>query len=132
MRYSVTWGLALASALALEGTCYARTTASSVHERLDQSQSRDDSGSPVETVVDAAPARPALFSDRDRADGAVSFTRIALCHISHHPRDGLPPDLHACPLFIAIARPPAAPPLPGAFVSSPRSTSKVERLPTRT
>lgn len=125
MRYSVTWGLAFASVLALEGTCYARNTAPSVHEWL--AQSHDDNGYPVEADVDSAPARPALFSDRDRDDGAVAFTRIFLCHISNHPRDGLPPDQHACPLFIALAPPSSASPLPGTFAASPRWTSKAER-----
>jgi len=29
--------------------------------------------------------------------------RIRICHISRHPRDGVPAEEHACPLLIADA-----------------------------
>jgi hypothetical protein len=46
--------------------------------------------------------------------GAVAGLR--LCHISHHPRDGVRADLHACPLLVAEAET-AVPSTPNAAVA---------------
>jgi hypothetical protein len=118
MRDSVIWGLAFASSLAFEGTAYARTTESSVGALVEESA--DELASAIESVLDSAPASLRSSADRERADGTGDLARIALCHISHHPRDGLRPDQHACPLYIAVERPSAVHPLRGTFLAFAR------------
>jgi hypothetical protein len=107
MRYRTSCVLAFVSVLAVEGTSYARATASP--DRAWVEESSEDAGAGV-GVVDAAPVSGSSFADPDGAEGAVGTARIyVLCHISHHPRDGLRPEQHACPLFIADGLPSVPP-----------------------
>jgi hypothetical protein len=69
----------LASAASLEGVSSARTTAQPL-----RAQSETPAAAVHSTVGDVA-------------------TRIRICHISKHPRDGMPAEEHACPLVIADA-----------------------------
>jgi hypothetical protein len=48
---------------------------------------------------------PSRSNDEAQADavGGEPFG-LRLCHISHHPRDGVRPALQACPLFVASYR----------------------------
>jgi hypothetical protein len=88
MRYTVAWGLALVSVFAFEGVSSARTTT-------------------LPGLHDSAPASPAVLAEVSHPGGFDGLARIYLCHISHHPRDGLRPEQHACPLFIAAGSDPA-------------------------
>jgi hypothetical protein len=105
MRYAVTWALAFVAIFAVEGTSSARTTARP--GRAAGQMFEHDGGVMVELAYESAPARPAMFAEMDRSGGIGRLARIYLCHISHHPRDGLRPEQHACPLFIAAAGKPA-------------------------
>jgi hypothetical protein len=118
MRDSVIWGLAFASILTVEGTSHARTTESSVGAWVEESD--EEGASAIESVLDSAPASLRSSSDREPAERPGDLARIVLCHSSHHPRDGLRPDQHACPLFIAVKQPSAVDPLPGTFVAFAR------------
>jgi hypothetical protein len=116
MRYCATWVLVFASVLPIESIAYARTT-SPVRAWIEDSV--DETGVDI-VVIDPAPARGVSYPDRDPAEAAFGSARIHLCHISHHPRDGLRPEEHACPLFIA-GRPAvrsAADPEGGALVTA--------------
>jgi hypothetical protein len=94
--------LALALVLVFEGAAAAKTQAAE-HATI-----REQSASAAQTASqDAAPATVAarLASDRDLvvlANSALAM-RIRICHISRHPRDGVPAEEHACPLLIADA-----------------------------
>jgi hypothetical protein len=108
MRYRTTCALlAFVSVLAVERTSYALTMESPARAWLEE-PGQDVAASVA--IVEAVPGGSS-YADHDRVEGAVVMARIDLCHISHHPRDGLRPEQHACPLFIADARP-FAPPLP--------------------
>jgi hypothetical protein len=109
MRYRAMCLLAFVSVLAAERTSYARTTASPARAWVVE-ESGEDVGATV-AIVEAAPPGRSSYVDPDRAEVGAGMARINLCHISHHPRDGLRPEQHACPLFIANA-PRSAPPLP--------------------
>jgi len=91
--------LALALVLAFEGAAAAKTQAAEHATIREQSAS-----APQAVSQDAAPATAAapLASDHDFANGPLA-TRIRICHISRHPRDGVPAEEHACPLLIADA-----------------------------
>jgi hypothetical protein len=83
----------LASAASFEGVSNARTTAQPLR---------------VQTETPAA----AVHS----STGDVA-TRIRICHISKHPRDGMPAEEHACPLVIAEATEGQASALPPVSVN---------------
>jgi hypothetical protein len=99
-QYFIAPVAALALVLAFEGTSAAKTRAELLPATRDLS--------PVSAPVEAASA-PAttVAADRDLANSALA-ARIRICHISRHPRDGVPAEEHACPLFIAEAAPAAA------------------------
>jgi hypothetical protein len=109
MRYCATWVLAFTSVLAIDSTAYARTTApparASVEESVEDSEAAADL-----VVIDSSPARRGSYGEWAPADSAVGIVPVHLCHISHHPRDGLRPEQHACPLFVARAQPAGPPP----------------------
>ena len=115
MRYSVTWGLAFASVLALEGTCYARNTAPLVHEWLAQSTMTTDPGRGRRRLSARTPR--AVFRPGSRRWGRCLHAHFPLPHIESSARQV--PDQHACPLFIALAPPSSASPLPGTFQRRP-------------
>jgi hypothetical protein len=88
---------ALALLMAFEGTSAAKTQA----ELVPGAAEMQSSPAPAE----AAKASTTTFAaDRDLAN-SVFAARIRICHISRHPRDGVPAEEHACPLFIADAAP---------------------------
>jgi hypothetical protein len=93
---------ALALILAFEGTSAAKTRGdmAPMTEDASHASSAPESMSTAMTKTSSA--------DRDLANSALA-ARIRVCHISRHPRDGMPPEEHACPLFIAEAAPAAAP-----------------------
>jgi hypothetical protein len=105
MRYTVAWGLALVSVLAFEGISSARTT--TLPGPAGVQGAEDERPYAVAMLHDSAPARPAVLAEVSRPGGFDDLARIYLCHISHHPRDGLRPEQHACPLFIAATSKPA-------------------------
>jgi hypothetical protein len=119
MRYAATLSLAFAAALAVESTCYARTATPA---RAWGGEPFNEEGAALELVLGSSPAPTASFSHREPGEGTGAEARIYLCHISHHPRDGLRRDQHACPLFIAVGQPSAASRRPGKFAGLPRST----------
>ena len=91
---------ALALILIFEGTSAAKTQA----EMVPATQEASHASSPA-AAESAAPATKTFSvssTDRDLANSALA-ARIRICHISRHPRDGMPPEEHACPLFIAEA-----------------------------
>jgi hypothetical protein len=98
MRYTVAWGVALVAVFAVEGTAAARTALPG-HATAQRAEDEVT----VEIVRESALERIAVFAEVDRAGRSGGHARIDLCHISRHPRDGLPPEQHACPLFIAAA-----------------------------
>jgi len=110
MRYCATWVLAFTSVLAIESAANARTTAPSARAWLEESVEGSEAGVDI-VVIDSSPSRRGSYGDWDPADSAVGVAPVHLCHISHHPRDGLRPEQHACPLFVARARPAGAPPV---------------------
>jgi len=82
----------LALLLSFEGTSYARTTAQPL------------------LVAHEAPAAQGTKSSGELPDASVAIrpieteiARIRICHISRHPRDGMPAAEHACPLVVADA-----------------------------
>jgi hypothetical protein len=76
--------VAVALLVSWEGISHARTT-----------------GQPLRTATEAARvAQPTIVDE---------LARIRVCHISRHPRDGVPATEHACPLVIADATEVVAP-----------------------
>jgi hypothetical protein len=74
-----------------EGVSQARTTAEPLRGTI---------GASAGALSDAA------ADQRNLADRSVAFdelVRVRICHISRHPRDGIPAAEHACPLVIADA-----------------------------
>jgi hypothetical protein len=117
MSHGLVGWLALTSVLTIEGTGYAQTTEFSMRAWIEEP---DNDSSTVEVLPDAAPTG-LTSSSRESADGSVTLRRISLCHISRHPRDGLRPDQHACPLFIAVQGPPEVVPQGVAFSAADTS-----------
>lgn len=70
--------VAAALLVSLEGVSYARTTAQ-----------------PLRAATEAQRASQVTIVDE--------LARVRVCHISRHPRDGVPATEHACPLVIADA-----------------------------
>jgi hypothetical protein len=108
--------------LAFEGAAAAKTHATELATSHEDSASASQGVSP-----NAAPATgtaPFAVDDRDFANSALA-THIRICHISRHPRDGVPAEEHACPLLIADAT--QAVIAPATLPSAPSSTPKSER-----
>jgi hypothetical protein len=104
--------LVIASLVSFEGLSFAQTTALSPWT-VQSSVAPPESSKATFALGDAilldsikASARTDSVIDADDsfvlpAEGAVAGIR--LCHISHHPRDGMRAALHACPLVVADA-----------------------------
>jgi hypothetical protein len=84
------WGLSWMLVFVLEAASFARTPTlpASAHE----------------THLDG----PAPIQPNEKADSAATqpppewvASRMPICHISRHPRDGIRAELHACPLVVA-------------------------------
>jgi hypothetical protein len=74
-----------------EGVCFARTTLATIAEYAQTAEVvAVDSAHAGATKVEVPVVRLA--------------TRIPVCHISRHPRDGIRAELHACPLVLADGR----------------------------
>jgi hypothetical protein len=109
MRYCATWVLAFTSVLAIESAAYARTTAPPASAWVEESVEGSEAG--VDRIVlNSSPVRRGSYGDWPPAASAVGLAPVPLCHISRHPRDGLSPEQHACPLFLARAQPAGPPP----------------------
>jgi|SRR5579863_1490563 hypothetical protein len=78
LRMSGRLFVAAALLMSLEGVSHARTTRE-----------------PIRTVTEAPRVSPVTIVDE--------LARVRVCHISRHPRDGVPATGHACPLVIADA-----------------------------
>jgi hypothetical protein len=83
--------VAVALLVSFEGVSYARTTSQSLRTTLETSAAAS-AGSARTTEVSVV--------HTTSEDGVA---RIRICHISKHPRDGVPATEHACPLIIAEA-----------------------------
>jgi hypothetical protein len=94
--------LALSLVLAVEGVAAAKTPAAELATSHEASASASQVTSPSAAPVTAAATSA---SDREFANfvNGPLAARIRICHISRHPRDGMPAEEHACPLFIADA-----------------------------
>jgi|HubBroStandDraft_5_1064220.scaffolds.fasta_scaffold283210_2 hypothetical protein len=110
MRYCATWVLAFTSVLAIESAAYARMTAPPPRAWVVESVEDSEAGVDI-LVIDSSLSRRGSYSDGDPADSVVGVAPVHLCHVSHHPRDGLRPEQHACPLFVARAQPAGASPV---------------------
>jgi hypothetical protein len=88
---SLCWSVVMIAIALFEGVSFARTTLSTIAE---YAQAGDvvagDSAHGSVTKVEVSVERLA--------------TRIPVCHISRHPRDGIRAELHACPLVLADRR----------------------------
>ncbi len=107
MRYRTTLGVAVASLLALEGVSFARTPATPVVAPASASTVDATIQLPVGANAPSTRATQNEFSSESPALQSAN-TRIRVCHISRHPRDGMRSEEHACPLFIAEAEAAAA------------------------
>lgn len=93
MSYTVLPLAAFALILAFEGVSVAKTQESPLAAQR-----------ATETSTSADPADVAAHED-----GLVKTAAHArVCHISRHPRDGMPASEHACPLFVADTSTPSA------------------------
>jgi len=96
MSYVVAPFAALALLLAMEGVSAAKTQGALIAAG---EQAAADSSATAASVVSALPLPdPGVVS-------RAAVARVRICHISRHPRDGMPASEHACPLFIAEASP---------------------------
>jgi hypothetical protein len=78
------------SVLSMQGVAGARTTGPTLSEQVEAYAPT------TQSVVDATAKGDALG---DVTQARLSPTRV--CHISRHPRDGIPASIHACPLVFA-------------------------------
>jgi hypothetical protein len=79
--------VAVAFLVSAEGVSFARTTAQPLRAQTEAPTARSANVHDV-----AAAVHPTI---------GYEFARIRICHISRHPRDGVPAEEHACPLVIA-------------------------------
>jgi hypothetical protein len=79
--------VAVTCLVSAEGLSYARTTAQPLRA---QTEAPTAQSANVHDI--AATVHPTIGDE---------FARIRICHISRHPRDGMPAEEHACPLVIA-------------------------------
>jgi|HubBroStandDraft_6_1064221.scaffolds.fasta_scaffold670370_2 hypothetical protein len=79
--------VAVAFLVSAEGVSFARTTAQPMRAQTEAPTARSANVHDV-----AATVHPTIGDE---------FARIRICHISRHPRDGVPAEEHACPLVIA-------------------------------
>jgi hypothetical protein len=102
---------ALAFVMAFEGTSAAKTQAGAVLAIQEVSHFTSPATSPTPAAPASAqtPATSTLAADRDFANSVIA-AHVRICHISRHPRDGVPAEVHACPLLIAEASPAIATP----------------------
>lgn len=90
--------LALALVLAFEGAAAAKTQAAELATSHEAIASAASQSPPAATAT----ATATFAADRDFANSALA-AHIRICHISRHPRDGVPAEEHACPLLVADA-----------------------------
>jgi hypothetical protein len=83
--------VAVALLVSFEGVSYARTTSQPL---------RTTSETSAAVSAGSAGTKEASVIHAPSEDGVA---RIRICHISKHPRDGVPATEHACPLIIAEA-----------------------------
>jgi hypothetical protein len=89
-RVKVAFAVVALSVVAREGVALARTAEWAA-------------GGSRPGAFEPAPAGAARGQDRGGPPdpAASSASQAPLCHISHHPRDGMPTEQHACPLLVA-------------------------------
>jgi hypothetical protein len=88
--------VAVAVLVSWEGLSYARTTTQPLRATIEANATEAKSaGSNPDAVVQPTIADP--------------VARARVCHISRHPRDGVPATEHACPLVVADATDAVAP-----------------------
>lgn len=96
--------LAIVTVLSVEGVSFAGTTAGPTASVAAQGATPVATGHSLNLSASLRDLA-ALASEMDEgASGASSsdvLSGIRLCHISHHPRDGIRAEVHACPLLIA-------------------------------
>jgi hypothetical protein len=86
--------VAVAMLISFEGVSYARTTAQPLRAVTEASAAADGKAAGTASAKDGSAIHSASGDE---------FARIRICHISKHPRDGVPATEHACPLIIAEA-----------------------------
>jgi len=94
---------ALALLIACEGTSAAKTQAPSLQSHHDASAAAASANTSVSSTSGVETSKPeaATFAANRVLVNSELAARIRICHISHHPLDGVPAEEHACPLFIA-------------------------------
>jgi hypothetical protein len=85
---------AVAMLLSFEGVSYARTTAQPLRAVTEAAAAGDSKAADIASAKDESVIH---------STSGDEFARIRICHISKHPRDGVPATEHACPLIIAEA-----------------------------
>jgi hypothetical protein len=103
-QYFIAPVAALAMMLSLEGSSAAKTRADLISAAT--SGASDASTTTSAVAADAAlEVTPASSQSNEKSDvtNPLFAARIRVCHISRHPRDGMPSEEHACPLLVAQA-----------------------------
>ena len=95
MSYTLSSLAALGLILAFEGVSVAKTQESPLAAQRGTETSTSESSVEV--------------GSRDSELTKALAARVRVCHISRHPRDGMPASEHACPLFVAEVSAPSAP-----------------------